>query len=338
MAYAILRTQKLKSSDLGGVNAHNSREMEVPNADKNKQDLNKQIFGSLSLQDDIEKRLEETGITKHKKDAVLGIEHMMTASPEFFADGNSQKWQKFENECMNWLSNQYGKDNIVNVHIHKDEKTPHIHAIVTPIREKEVKWKNKAGEGFKIQNRLCAKDFLNGKERLSRMQDSFAQHLAKSGLELKRGAKNSKAKHEEIQKYYTGVKEGLSKAQKVDELGIEKNWIGKEKLNPDKLKEEFKEVFMAQNGKLLKSNAKMIAEQRRADKFEELSKKQSEEIVKLKKSNTGLKKEVMQWKKNALTFATNPKVRTEENIKRLEDLTKVQKQEVKTEKNRGKQI
>ena len=222
MAFAILRTQKLNSSSIGGANAHNEREIEVPNADPDLAKYNSRPIGTSNLKNDIENRLKEAGINKIKKDAVLAIEHVMTASPEYFnykktekgeLSGHVNEWKEFEKESLKWLNERYGKENVVNVHIHKDEKTPHIHAIVTPIVQKDVKWKNKRGEGFKTQNRLCAKDYLNGKDKMSAMQDSFADHLKSSGIKLERGIKGSKATHQEVQKFYEKIKEGEEKAQ-----------------------------------------------------------------------------------------------------------------------------
>jgi ribosomal protein S20 len=220
MSFAILRTQKLNAGSIGGANAHNEREINVPNADPELIAFNSRPVGTSNLQNDIETRLKGAGIHKTRKDAVLAIEHVITASPEYFnykkteeggLTGHVNEWKEFQKESLNWLNERYGKENVVNVHIHKDEKTPHIHAIVTPIVQKDVKWKNKRGEGFKTQNRLCAKDYLNGRDKMSAMQDSFSNHLKNAGIGLERGIKGSKATHQEIQKFYTNIKEGEEK-------------------------------------------------------------------------------------------------------------------------------
>jgi hypothetical protein len=226
MAFAILRIQKITASKVGGANAHNTRTMEVPNSDSELRAYNTQLKGTDSLKNDIDNRLQEAGIDKTRSNAVLGIEHMMTASPEFFnyhkseegkLKGNVPAWQKFEKECMNWLKDQYGEKNIINVHVHKDEKTPHIHAIVSPILEKEISWKNGNEKGSKTENRLSARDFINGADKLQKMQDSFANHLQKSGLELDRGQKGSKATHTEIKDFYTHIKNANDfKIEKTD--------------------------------------------------------------------------------------------------------------------------
>lgn len=224
MAYAILRARKLTTSaQMAGMQRHNTRTNNVSNADEDLTWLNKTYTqtGSKDLRKDIESRLEQSGV-KVKSNSVKAIEYLMTASPEAFnfrkkrkdgkwaIYGNAKKWSAFEKKAMNWLEQRHGKENIVHVSIHFDEKTPHIHAYCTPIVHKEVKWKNSKGEGKSVKTSLSARDFLGGKEKMRAMQDSFAETMAP--LDLERGKKGSNAKHEHIQKYY----ERVNKAHAID--------------------------------------------------------------------------------------------------------------------------
>jgi hypothetical protein len=85
MAFAIVRTAKLKTAgNLGGLNNHLERKMEVPNADPELSHLNRRKVGSGDLAKDVTNRLQAAGIEKPRKNAVLAIEHLMTASPEAF--------------------------------------------------------------------------------------------------------------------------------------------------------------------------------------------------------------------------------------------------------------
>jgi hypothetical protein len=85
MAFAIIRTAKLKTAgNLGGLNNHLERKMEVPNADADLSHLNQRRVGSGDLARDVTHRLQAAGIEKPRKNAVLAIEHLMTASPEAF--------------------------------------------------------------------------------------------------------------------------------------------------------------------------------------------------------------------------------------------------------------
>lgn len=353
MSFAILRTQKLTAAKIGNANAHNTREMNVPNADPELRGYNTQLAGTKNLKDDINNRLQAVGIKKTREDAVLGIEHVMTASPEFFnykkseegkLQGNVPQWQKFEEECMNWLNDRYGKENVVNVHIHKDEKTPHIHAIVTPIVQKEVKWKNKQGEGSKMQNRLCAKDFLNGKEKMTEMQDSFANHLQKSSLKLQRGEKGSKATHQEVQKFYENIKEGEKSSQipiyQVQEIEVKKSPLtGKEEFAKQESLRINKEItqmvskFSLDKFNLVKSHNSLK---------DENNKLKSEKTKYLKQIDS-LKFEVKQEKENTKKWINKANTILEKgSTKEIQQEVKQAKNEIEqkntTGKSRGNQM
>jgi hypothetical protein len=209
MAFAIIRTAKLKTAgNLGGLNNHLERKMEVPNADADLTYLNHRRVGSGDLARDVAQRIEAAGIEKPRKNAVLAIEHLMTASPEAFPlrkeksldsshspyqlVGNKsdvERWQAFEKNCMIWLTERYGKDNVVNFTSHLDEQTPHIHAVVVPIDSK---------------GKLNCRDYLGGREKLRELQDSFA--IIHQGIGLERGIQGSKAHHTTVKQFYGQAK------------------------------------------------------------------------------------------------------------------------------------
>jgi hypothetical protein len=210
MAFAIIRTAKLKTAgNLGGLNNHLERKMEVPNADRDLSYLNQRRVGSGDLARDVAGRIQAAGIEKPRKNAVLAIEHLMTASPEAFPlrkdkspDGSRNpyrlvgskadvdRWQAFEKNCINWLQERYGKDNLVNFTSHLDEQTPHIHAVVVPIDSK---------------GKLNCRDYLGGRDKLRDLQDSFA--AIHQGIGLERGIQGSKAHHTTVKQFYGQAKE-----------------------------------------------------------------------------------------------------------------------------------
>ena len=204
MAFAILRTAKLKAAgNIGGLNAHLTRSMEVPNADAELTRYNRRPIGTADLNADVQARLQEAGIAKTRKGAVLAVEHLMTASPEHFnaqvrqnATGqkelwlNTDRWKSFEKASVEWLKERYGEKNVVNVTVHMDETSPHLHAVVVPIDSK---------------GKLNCRDFLGGREKLRDMQTSFAGKVKHQGLE--RGIEGSKAQHQEVRHFYGQVKQ-----------------------------------------------------------------------------------------------------------------------------------
>lgn len=46
-----------------------------------------------------------------------------------------EKQQAFFRQSLDFIANRYGKENILSAVIHMDEKTPHMHVDLTPIRD-----------------------------------------------------------------------------------------------------------------------------------------------------------------------------------------------------------
>jgi hypothetical protein len=198
MSFAILRLQKLKTfADVGGSLSHNYRNRETLNADADRTHLNDHdLDTNEKCMSAIRDRIPE----KRRKDAVLCIEHLITASPEWDGWGTSKETEFFE-QSKKWLENKYGKKNVVSTTVHRDETTPHLVAYVVPVDEET--------------GRLNAKKYIGGsRHTLSQMQTDFAVEVKDLGLD--RGVQGSKAKHTSIQEYY----EKLNNYE--NEPGIEK--------------------------------------------------------------------------------------------------------------------
>ena len=197
MAYGICRIQKLKAGSVGRSAKHTSRKYDTPNADPEKQHI--RIIGEPDSPNipDLETLVRQhIGEQTIRKNAVLAVEFLLTASPEYFRPDDpskaghyqKQRLEDFQQSACQWLVNRYG-ERIVRAELHLDESTPHIHAYMVPLDEK---------------GKLNCRALLGGSRyRLSELQDDFAQAMATLGLE--RGIKGSKAKHTEISKYYAAV-------------------------------------------------------------------------------------------------------------------------------------
>ena len=185
MNYAILRTAKLKTmGNIGGSLAHNYRTIETPNADPNLTPKNHHtVATSEAVKQAIKDRLPE----KRRSDAVLCIEYLITASPEWEGWGTSKEDEFFKRASL-WLSDKHGEENIAGMSVHRDISTPHLVAYVVPIDQK---------------GKLNCKDFLGGRVKLNQMQTDFANTVADLGLT--RGKEGSKAKHTSIKEYYHDI-------------------------------------------------------------------------------------------------------------------------------------
>ena len=210
--YAILRTQKLKAT--GAVwrsLKHAFREQPTPNADPERA-ANNAHLGASSAREAMEKvraRLPD----KRRKDAVLAIEYLITASPEAMQAMDARGRDAYFNDALKWLRERHGGANVVYAGIHRDESTPHMYAYVVPLDE--------------ATGRLNARKWLGGHASvLSEMQTDFAEKVgARHGLE--RGIKGSRAKHERVSRHYGLVNQAADKAAELGMLDKASIAVGK---------------------------------------------------------------------------------------------------------------
>ena len=191
MAYAIMRAKKL--ANMGSVAAsmqHCYRERETHNADQERTPDN-QHLGAKST-DEAMGNLRALLPEKRRKDAVLAVEYVMTASPEWFAQATPEQEKALFQRSLQWLADKYGADRIVTASIHRDEATPHLSAFVVPLTQ---------------DKRLSAKEFIGSRDKMRADQSTYAACVADLGLE--RGIEGSKATHQTIQQHYAAVQRGV---------------------------------------------------------------------------------------------------------------------------------
>lgn len=189
MAFAIMRCKKLKGmGSVAGAFKHCFRERETFNADPSRTSDNEHAKGTARTTDEAMGKLRALLPEKRRKDAVLAVEYMFTASPEWWGSASKDEQTDFFNRAHQWLAQKYGKDRIVVAAIHRDETSPHMSAFVVPLTQ---------------DGRLSAKEFIGDRKRMFQDQTDFAQRVASLGLE--RGIEGSKARHTTISAYYARV-------------------------------------------------------------------------------------------------------------------------------------
>ncbi|MCV4303326.1 plasmid recombination protein, partial [Escherichia coli] len=188
--YAIMRCKKL--TGMGSVASalqHCYRERETPNADAERTPEN---YCSVSQSaDEAMGKLRELLPEKRRKDAVLAVEYVMTASPEWWNEATPRQQAEFFARSEQWLENKYGKDRVVAAVVHRDEATPHLSAFVVPLTQ---------------DGRLSAKEFIGGRSKMRDDQSTYAESVKKLGLE--RGIEGSRATHQTVQHYYESINRG----------------------------------------------------------------------------------------------------------------------------------
>jgi len=195
--YVIARVAKIKGMQhLQSASAHNTRKMHVSNADPSVPTPTIMLAGSSNPAQDVINLLpkDADGGIKVRKNGVWAMEHMLTASPEYFRPNSpdvagvfdSTRMDAWRVRTISWLHERYG-DNLASAVLHLDEATPHIQAFVVPRRS---------------DGKLDAAS-LFGPDQLREMQTSYADALKELGLQ--RGIEHSKAKHQTIKRYYALV-------------------------------------------------------------------------------------------------------------------------------------
>jgi hypothetical protein len=193
MPQAIIRVAKIKTAGAArGKTAHNYRLMDTPNADPartatlNQEYVNTDRADYWSL---AEQRIAEVVTRKVRDDQVRAMEVVLTASPDWFKrgqDGQAEDMResKWVADNLHFLKEKFGEKNVVSFTLHQDEKTPHVHAVVIPITDK---------------NRLSADTLFNPKT-LVKLQTEYAAAMAEHGLE--RGIEGSRRQHQDMKQVY----------------------------------------------------------------------------------------------------------------------------------------
>lgn len=215
MSYAIFRTDKMKSTVLDKCQRHNQRENKSysnKDIDLFKSKFNYELHNSqnINYREEINKKIKERykGKKAIRKDAILNIECLITSDTDFFNRIGEYDTERYFKEAYEFVKKEFGEENINYATVHMDETTPHMHLGVTPLTK---------------DGRLSAKNWLDGKKKLTEMQNRFYKHIKSKGFELERGissdetnAKNKRIKElkKDSQRELDILKEQIEEAKR----------------------------------------------------------------------------------------------------------------------------
>lgn len=177
MPYAILRFQKRKAGSVASCERHNERKKEAyksnPDIDTERSKDNYHLVPPprYTYKKEINRMVKEAGC-KVRRDSVMMVETLITASPEFMNSLPPEEQKEYFTRALEFLSERVGKQNILSAVVHMDEKTPHMHLCFVPLTE---------------DGRLSAKDIMGNKKKLTWWQDEFWKHMVKKFPDLERG-------------------------------------------------------------------------------------------------------------------------------------------------------
>lgn len=201
--YAVLTYCTPKSGNHNSrLSAHIGRqpgEKMKENIDPTRTHQNRLIVGSRDLDAAAEKRIQEAGITRKLQNNTRRYKQiLLSASPprihEIF--GDPELLQRWIDKNLKFLYDTFGKENVINVTLHMDEKSPHLHCSVVPItdqpaksngkqRKTEKRYKRRSGLRLSDRDVFCP-------EKSEAYQDLYAAYMKEFGLQ--RGEKKAEVR------------------------------------------------------------------------------------------------------------------------------------------------
>lgn len=286
---------------------HCYRERETHNADQ-KRTPDNQHLGAKST-DEAMGKLRALLPEKRRKDAVLAVEYVMTASPEWFDKATPEQEKEFFQRSLQWLADKYGADRIVTASIHRDEATPHLSAFVVPLTQ---------------DKRLSAKEFIGSRDKMRADQTSYAGRVADLGLE--RGIEGSKATHQTIQQHYAAIQQGVKTHASISPKALEPRVLSKGLFTkvvetPEQVAERLADSVNKGFADTVAAASTALQERRRAKELRDTANDLRKRLESIQGPFKGLTKDqVTQVLKIAMTFQQeNAKTREHTKTKNLEN-------------------
>ena len=185
--YAIMRFAKYKGPEISQIEAHNERTKETyasnPDIDPTRTHLNFHLIKpERKYRAESEKQIAEAGC-RTRSDSVRVVEALITATPEFFKGKKRAEIKEFFNEALKFIKQNQALETIISAVVHLDEKSPHMHLCFVPLTE---------------DKRLCAKEILGNKKKLTQWQDKYWEHMVKKYPDLERGESASETGRDHI--------------------------------------------------------------------------------------------------------------------------------------------
>ena len=188
MPYAILRFQKRKAGGVAACERHNERKKEAyksnPDIDMERSKNNYHLVKPprYTYKKEINRMVAEAGC-RTRKDSVMMVETLITASPEFMNSLPPEEQKAYFTMALDFISERVGEKNILSAVVHMDERTPHMHLCFVPITP---------------DNKLSAKSILGNQKSLSEWQTAYHKRMSSRWNQLERGQSSMETKRKHV--------------------------------------------------------------------------------------------------------------------------------------------
>lgn len=229
MTYQVVRVEKRKSTQIGGMQRHNLRQYDdktkaPKNIDSTLIEKNITLLKCANFAKAIQERVDAVQAQqkrKIRKDCPTSLEYVISAGADFFEKSSSEERYRYFSDSLEFLKKRHGAENVISAVVHMDEETPHMHVVVVPIR--------KVKDGIKLD----PKHFMD-KFELPKLHSEFNAEIGqKYGLE--RGESSADTHHKTTAEHNRELKREnrdlLSKNSTLKEildLGAERDAIKSE--------------------------------------------------------------------------------------------------------------
>ena len=185
--FAILRFAKYKGPEISNIEAHNERTKEEyasnPDIDKRRSYLNFHLLEpERKYRAGAERQIKDAAC-RTRSDSVRLVEVLVTATPDFFKGKKKAEIKAYFQEALDFIREYQEPKTIISAVVHMDEKTPHMHLSFVPLTE---------------DGRLCAKEIVGNKKKLTQWQDRFWEHMVKKYPDLECGESASETGRDHI--------------------------------------------------------------------------------------------------------------------------------------------
>ena len=165
-------------------------------------------------------RADAVGLGKPRRDAVVGVEMVMSASPSWFASATPDERAEWTTRSMAYAREVFGPDNILQAVRHDDEETPHIHVIGIPLEQKQRARAGRPRKGREGAKRpaalswgLNADGILGNPDKMRDHQTAYAATIADLGIRRGRPKRETMAQHKPPSVFRAELAEAVEEAQ-----------------------------------------------------------------------------------------------------------------------------
>jgi len=174
--YAIFRLIKHKAPVISKMEAHHERLKKNyasnPNIDPERTPLNFHLIQPGGRYRTIANRQIQEAGCRTRKDSVLLMEALVTASPEYLAGKSERELRRYFERAVEFMKTKQDPSTFVSAVVHMDEANPHMHLLFVPLTQ---------------DKRLSAKEIAGDRKKMVRWQDEFWSYMVKEYPALQRG-------------------------------------------------------------------------------------------------------------------------------------------------------